>query len=66
MTHSPETKGGAVIVDNATINEAADASTAGTDDDNYDNIVYRNSGDRPVHKLSVQLIDTYKHINKVT
>lgn len=26
---------------------------------------YRAPSERPVHKLSVRLIDTYKHINKV-
>jgi hypothetical protein len=25
----------------------------------------RNSSERPVYKLSVKLIDTYKHINKI-
>ena len=33
-------------------------------DEDY-NLQYRNPSDRPVHKLSVRLIDTYKYINKV-
>lgn len=28
-------------------------------------ITFRSTTDRPVYKLSVRLIDTYKHINKV-
>ena len=33
-------------------------------DEDY-NLQYRNPSERPVYKLSVRLIDTYKYINKV-
>ena len=34
-------------------------------EDNYNEIELRNTLERPVFKLSVRLIDTYKYINKV-
>lgn len=34
-------------------------------DDSFNEIELRNTLDRPVFKLSVRLIDTYKCINKV-
>ena len=36
------------------------------DDGERESPVFRESSDRPIMKLSVQLIDTYKNINKVS
>lgn len=51
---------------------AQDATTAPSTDETVSapieiekEIKYRDKADRPVYKLSVKLIDTYKHINKV-
>lgn len=69
MVNSPETKGSDSNTDNAgasNTSEHTDASASATDDENNEDIIYRNSADRPVFKLSVQLIDTYKYINKVS
>jgi hypothetical protein len=68
MANSPENKGSDSNNDHAGVSntsEQTDASASATDDENNEDVVYRNCGDRPVYKLSVQLIDTYKHINKV-
>lgn len=68
MAQTPEPKESEGVTENAALSNAsdhADTSASATDDENYDNVVYRNPADRPVFKLSVQLIDTYKHINKV-
>jgi hypothetical protein len=68
MANSPETKVSDSNNDNVGISntsEHTDASASATDDENNEEIVYRNCADRPVFKLSVQLIDTYKYINKV-
>lgn len=66
---TPETKAAEIVVDANTdhSNNAADHSEAvtagGGDDEN--SVVYRNPTERPIFKLSVNLIDTYKYINKV-
>ncbi len=69
MTNSPESKDSEAVSDNAAVPNAGDrvdSSGSPTDDENYDNVVYRNPVERPVYKLSVNLIDTYKFINKVS
>lgn len=69
-TTTPETKTAEIVVDTSTDgnNNAADhndaAAAAGGDDEN--SVVYRNPMERPIFKLSVNLIDTYKYINKVS
>jgi len=42
-----------------------DVDVSDQQDDSYNEIELRNTLDRPVYKLSVRLIDTYKYINKV-
>jgi len=43
-----------------------DVDVSDQQEDSYNEIELRNTVDRPVFKLSVRLIDTYKCINKVT
>lgn len=57
--------------DAVAMEEEVDTPAEGNDgtvevsDDQPAVVVWRDSGERPVFKLSVKLLDTYKHINKV-
>jgi hypothetical protein len=44
---------------------AQPTSSSYMDDGERDSPVFRDSSERPIIKLSVRLIDTYKNINKV-
>lgn len=69
-THSPETKTAEIVVDtgteaNSNVTDHPENPATNGGDEEAD-IVLRNPMERPVFKLSVNLIDTYKYINKVS
>jgi dual specificity tyrosine-phosphorylation-regulated kinase 1 len=51
--------------DNNNNNNSAGNSVVNNQDDNLTTVVYRDSTERPVFKLSVRLIHTYKQINNI-
>lgn len=55
-----------VMDDGEDIVEAADGSDEAAETDDLPQILLRDPNERPVFKLSVKLLDTYKHINKVS
>ena len=63
MSHSDRN----LLEDENSINIGSDRNSAGNSmhEGERDSPVFRESSERPILKLSVRLIDTYKNINKV-